>query len=117
MADPTIDLSIPMATAVPVTTTPIKGNTTTIPLVECNDSPVLRQDQIAQLQAQGFPQGLATELGRTRSVYPLRFWVVDNSGAYTLCIARACVEKESFVCRVAPPCFIGSHNTLLSATG
>mmetsp|Transcript_12167 Transcript_12167/g.23256 ORF Transcript_12167/g.23256 Transcript_12167/m.23256 type:complete len:414 (-) Transcript_12167:540-1781(-) len=97
--DPTIDLSmppvnIPMATAVPCppppppasSSSPKMGHSTVNPnLVKgasWNDSPHLRNDQITQLQQeQGFPRGLAAELGRTRSVYPLRFWVIDNSGS------------------------------------
>lgn len=87
--DKDIDLSMPpMATAVPfpatsvdipLATTLTKG--ASLPnIVSCNNNPVLRQDQIDQLKEQGFPQGLAAELGRTRAVYPLRFWVADNSG-------------------------------------
>jgi hypothetical protein len=29
----------------------------------------------------GFPRGLADELGKTRSFYPVRFWILDNSGS------------------------------------
>jgi hypothetical protein len=42
---------------------------------------LLDQHQQASLALQGYPTGLAQELGRTLSTYPLRFWVVDNSGS------------------------------------
>jgi hypothetical protein len=41
----------------------------------------LDQHQLSSLALQGYPMGLAQEMGRTRGVYPLRFWVVDNSGS------------------------------------
>lgn len=44
-------------------------------------STVLLQDQILDLKEEGFPSGLAEELGKTRALYPVRFWVLDNSGS------------------------------------
>jgi hypothetical protein len=44
-------------------------------------SPELLEDQRIDLCQNGFPRGLAAELGRTRSVYPVRFWILDNSGS------------------------------------
>ena len=44
-------------------------------------SPNLLEDQRQDLGSQGFPNGLAAELGKTRSVYPVRFWILDNSGS------------------------------------
>jgi hypothetical protein len=45
-------------------------------------SAVLNRDQVLKLKNEmGFPTGLAQELGNTRTTYPLRFWVVDNSGS------------------------------------
>jgi hypothetical protein len=41
----------------------------------------LLEDQKKELRSMGFPSGLVDELGRTRAVYPLRFWIVDNSGS------------------------------------
>jgi hypothetical protein len=32
------------------------------------------------LREQGFPLGLAREVQATKDVYPIRFWIVDNSG-------------------------------------
>ena len=99
--DPTIDLrmptvDVPMATAVPCPPTtsnttissPKVGRSTVVgtnltKATSWNDSPHLRADQVDRLRReQGFPGGLAAELGRTRAVYPLRFWVIDNSGTF-----------------------------------
>lgn len=33
------------------------------------------------LKSQGYPVGLARELGNSKATYPLRFWIVDNSGS------------------------------------
>jgi hypothetical protein len=44
-------------------------------------SSVLSQDQILDLKEEGFPSGLAEEMGKTRALYPVRFWVLDNSGS------------------------------------
>jgi hypothetical protein len=43
-------------------------------------SNVMTNEAIQTLRNQGFPMGLAQELGNTRATYPLRFWIVDNSG-------------------------------------
>jgi hypothetical protein len=81
--DNEIDLNmpvIPLATAVPVPTIGRPPTVVVTPHSTNNDSPQLRKDQIESFRQQGFPLGLAQELGKTRAAYPLRFWVVDNSG-------------------------------------
>jgi hypothetical protein len=41
----------------------------------------LNQDAaLSILREQGFPLGLAREVLATKDVYPIRFWIVDNSG-------------------------------------
>ena len=37
--------------------------------------------QLSEFHRQGFPAGLALEVGNTKAMYPCRFWVVDNSGS------------------------------------
>jgi Mg-chelatase subunit ChlD len=41
----------------------------------------LRNDDIQALQQQGFPRGLAQTLSTNNVAFPLRIWVVDNSGS------------------------------------
>lgn len=41
----------------------------------------IREGALAALGEQGYPIGLARELGNTKATYPLRFWIVDNSGS------------------------------------
>jgi hypothetical protein len=41
----------------------------------------LAESQIKQLKAQGFTTGLAKALTQTKETFPLRIWVVDNSGS------------------------------------
>lgn len=112
MDDANIDLSMPpMATAVPLPASAIplsssfstKSSITADALPKivgaCNDNPVLRNEQTDQLQEQGFPAGLAAELGRTRAAYPVRFWVADNSGT-SLCYCDAMILAGCFCCFV-----------------
>jgi len=60
---------------------PAAGSAMTAPSFRTPASNQLDRDQISALQRQGFPLGLAQELGNTVTTYPLRFWVVDNSGS------------------------------------
>jgi hypothetical protein len=101
--DPENINAIPMATAtaIPVfptntaatatTTTAVTSNITqnpkqqqpqqTFPLVTSfSTSNVMTNQSLKALREQGFPLGLAQELGNTKATYPLRFWIVDNSG-------------------------------------
>ena len=89
---------IPMAAAVPIHDTAGAGtnnnnssssSSSRPPSFQChvtlppiNDSPTLHHLQLAQLCQQGFPKGLAAEMGNARAAYPLRFWVIDNSGKF-----------------------------------
>jgi len=38
-------------------------------------------DQLKRLQERGFPEGLAKQLALNTVQFPLRFWVIDNSGS------------------------------------
>jgi hypothetical protein len=57
------------------------SNTPEIAALAKTKSSVLLQDQILDLKEEGFPSGLAEEMGKTRAFYPVRFWVLDNSGS------------------------------------
>jgi hypothetical protein len=75
MIDPKIPIA--KATVVPLTTSPtVKG----VDLAMSTD-PYLQPEQVAALKQQGFPHGLALEMGNARATYPRRFWVIDNSGS------------------------------------
>lgn len=52
-----------------------------LPIAEAYPVKDLDRAQLSALRKQGYPQGLAEELGRSRHAYPHRFWVVDNSGS------------------------------------
>jgi hypothetical protein len=53
------------------------------------------ETQIAQLQKQGYTRGLATSLAETIRTYPLRIWVVDNSGSMQQTDGHRFVETSS----------------------
>jgi hypothetical protein len=40
----------------------------------------LADPALSTLREQGFPLGLAHEVLLTKDVYPIRFWIIDNSG-------------------------------------
>jgi hypothetical protein len=115
MTDTEIDLStdpngasndkIPVATATAIPYTdgcPVADTTHTIPsnqqepppqpvirsslITSFSTSNVMTGEALQTLRDQGFPMGLAQELGNTKATYPLRFWIVDNSGYVIPCI-------------------------------
>lgn len=49
-------------------------------LVKTNDAKLL-DHEAEQLMDLGFPRGLALEMGASRSIFPVRFWILDNSGS------------------------------------
>jgi hypothetical protein len=88
MADHDIDLSkdtdakveqvpyvvpVATATAIPMMTMPHQQPT-------FFTSNVMTNEALTTLRQQGFPLGLAQELGNTKAIYPIRYWIVDNSG-------------------------------------
>jgi len=44
-------------------------------------NPELLDHEAEKLIDMGFPRGLALEMGTTRSLFPIRFWILDNSGS------------------------------------
>ena len=49
--------------------------------LSCLSKDGLSEDQINQLVQQGFTRGLAQAVGESIEVFPLRVWIVDNSGS------------------------------------
>ena len=106
-ADANKNDKIPVATA--VTAIPYKSGQTNGTMIPGNQQepsrqPILRPSLITSfstsnamtsealqtLRDQGFPMGLAQELGNTKATYPLRFWIIDNSG-YVACSNSASI--------------------------
>lgn len=54
----------------------------------------LRESDIRALQEQGFTRGLAETLTRNNMAFPLRIWVVDNSGSMTIRDGHRIVESS-----------------------
>ncbi len=59
-----------------------KGRSSRVLMPESyNDSAhVLREHEVQALKAQGFTMGLIHAMGRNNQTFPMRIWVVDNSG-------------------------------------
>jgi len=57
-----------------------QSNVTIQSLVKTKEAKLLDYEA-EQLMDMGFPRGLALEMGTTRSLFPIRFWIVDNSGS------------------------------------
>jgi hypothetical protein len=51
--------------------------------------------EIAALQEQGFPFGLAKTLTKNNDVFPLRIWVIDNSDSMRILDGHTIVENSS----------------------
>jgi hypothetical protein len=87
MADHDIDLSKEQYT--PIAKVDVVGNVpvataTAVPMMShvptLSTSNLMSQQALSTLREQGFPLGLAQELGNTKAKYPIRYWIVDNSG-------------------------------------
>lgn len=57
-----------------------QSNVTIQSLVKTKEAKLLDYEA-EKLMDMGFPRGLALEMGTTRSLFPIRFWIVDNSGS------------------------------------
>jgi hypothetical protein len=58
-----------------------ENNNFKFPLDDSAENEQIRDHHIEQLTRQGFSKGLATSLGAAKISFPLRIWVVDNSGS------------------------------------
>jgi hypothetical protein len=74
-----VDAAVPVATATAIPmmmmTLSHQQQPTTF-----STSNVMTNQALTTLRQQGFPLGLAQELGNTKATYPIRYWIVDNSG-------------------------------------
>ena len=71
---------------VPITSASVESAppTATLAIAFDNSSPELSPRIQRELLQQGFLPGLVRELGRSKALFPLRFWIVDNSGSMSL---------------------------------
>lgn len=80
-----MDTDIPVAYAqalpVPASTTAVHVAGTAFGGILPPAAPPLNHEQIAQLRDQGFTAGLAQALDKNNAAFPLRYWIVDNSGS------------------------------------
>ena len=83
-----MDLDIPFVTATVVGAMPVPADRPTLSTGRSSrvDLPKeksykLRDAEILALQDQGFTRGLAKTLTDNNASFPLRIWVVDNSGS------------------------------------
>ncbi len=66
----------PVASAIPVPSNPSKFKN-----ISSTERIELTENQVEVLTKQGFSDGLAKSLGPNCEKFPLRFWIVDNSGS------------------------------------
>ncbi|KAL3767806.1 hypothetical protein ACHAWO_005216 [Cyclotella atomus] len=88
------DTAVPVATARPSLAT-TKSNYQLPSSRQLGSLLSIPETQIAQLQKQGYTRGLATSLAQTIRTYPLRIWVVDNSGSMNNTDGHRFVETSS----------------------
>eukprot|EP00566_Odontella_aurita_P011130 CAMPEP_0113533784 /NCGR_PEP_ID=MMETSP0015_2-20120614/4801_1 /TAXON_ID=2838 /ORGANISM="Odontella" /LENGTH=407 /DNA_ID=CAMNT_0000432883 /DNA_START=113 /DNA_END=1336 /DNA_ORIENTATION=- /assembly_acc=CAM_ASM_000160 len=91
-----MDMDIPIATATPVPYVPSSKVLQPCPRVEAAGGELrspsdITSEQISLLKEQGFTEGLARSLAASMAAFPLRIWVVDNSGS------MAAVDGHRFV--------------------
>mmetsp|Transcript_11088 Transcript_11088/g.20231 ORF Transcript_11088/g.20231 Transcript_11088/m.20231 type:complete len:383 (-) Transcript_11088:112-1260(-) len=66
-------------------------------------SKILENSEIRQLTLQGFSTGLARAMTENNASFPLRIWVVDNSGSMATCDGHRMVEtKKSSDVKMVP---------------
>lgn len=91
---PVVSATVVGAVSVPVRPGLSKGRSSRVNLPS-QKSYKLRHDDILALQDQGFTKGLATTLTRNNQAFPLRIWVVDNSGSMRIADGHRIVETAN----------------------
>jgi len=64
-------------------------------LPKTSEKGALLEKKLVQLHAQGFPRGLSKSLFFNAKEFPLRIWVVDNSGSMTNTDGHRFVETSN----------------------
>lgn len=98
----TMDPDITVVTATVVGAIPMpaprpalpKGRSTRVNLPK-QKSYKLQLDEILALQDQGFTKGLAETLTNNNAIFPLRIWIVDNSGSMRIADGHRIVETNN----------------------
>eukprot|EP00545_Synedropsis_sp_CCMP1620_P009423 CAMPEP_0119015600 /NCGR_PEP_ID=MMETSP1176-20130426/11282_1 /TAXON_ID=265551 /ORGANISM="Synedropsis recta cf, Strain CCMP1620" /LENGTH=390 /DNA_ID=CAMNT_0006968907 /DNA_START=136 /DNA_END=1308 /DNA_ORIENTATION=+ len=97
-----MDPDIPIVSATVVGAIPVPGDRPILMKgrssrvhVPSQKSYKLRDDELLALQDQGFPRGLAKTLTHNNSAFPVRMWVVDNSGSMRIADGHRIVETRS----------------------
>ena len=75
--------------------TSTKSNYTLPSSRRLGDVTAVPEEQIQQLIKQGYTRGLASSLAQTIRTYPLRIWVVDNSGSMQNTDGHRFIETKS----------------------
>jgi Mg-chelatase subunit ChlD len=96
-----MDYDIPIVSATVIGANPIpaprpeltKGRSSRFNLPKLKSHRLLDRE-INSLQDQGFPRGLAKTLSETNEAFPLRIWVVDNSGSMRMSDGHKIVETS-----------------------
>jgi hypothetical protein len=70
-----VPYAVPVATAIAIPMMTMSHQQPTF-----STSNTMTNRALTTLRQQGFPLGLAQELGNTKATYPIRYWIVDNSG-------------------------------------
>jgi hypothetical protein len=79
-----------------------KGRSSRVLMPDESSSPsTLSPSTIQSLQAQGFTMGLIHAMHRNTQIFPMRIWVVDNSGKYVgsriaFCVLRTTMIEQTY---------------------
>jgi hypothetical protein len=98
----TMDPDIPVVTATVVGAIPVpagrpgltKGRSSRVNM-PLQKSYKLREDEILALQDQGFTKGLSKTLTNNNTAFPVRIWVVDNSGSMRIADGHRILETKN----------------------